>query len=109
MKTGEENTQGLSEAKLVLKHHSLTNSHARKRVLTSASWTVCFVYFVKIRVKYAFSCAVTLTSDSIRPRPMELWERISAQQHVGVSVSHGAGIKDSKEIHLSSCPNQLGR
>lgn len=79
MKTGEENIQGLSEAKLVLNHHSLTNSHVKKRVLTSASWTVCFVYFVRIRVKYVFSCALTLTSDSIRTRPMELWERISAQ------------------------------
>lgn len=79
MKTGEENTRGLSEAKLVLKHHSLTNSHVGKRVLTSVSWTVCFVYFVRIRVKYVFSCAVTLTSDSIHARPMELWERISAQ------------------------------
>lgn len=33
MRTGEENIQALSEAKLALNHHPLTNSHVRKRVL----------------------------------------------------------------------------
>lgn len=38
MRMGEENIQGLSEAKLALNHHPLTNSHVRKRVLN-----LCFM------------------------------------------------------------------